>query len=570
MLAIITSWIIASFVFLVFGKILIDIFHTFDKNSKYGLFDIFFLGICTVGTILPIVSLWFPVNETTLLSLTLISAFYSIYLYKYKKDYFFNEAFGKLKSLPLITKSLIAVVVITIGIFSLIPPIIWDTKLYYLQAMLWNESYPVVPGLANLHGRFGFNSNFLLMSSAFSLKYIFGIRTFGLLGLSMIVFLSWIIIKITKTNSFWKKLALAFFCFGFLYCYILYVTTSSTDPLPNILVAYVLLKALLQSKNTWKDCLLIFWVLPIFSLTLKLSVAPLCLFSLWIFIELIKNKQYKTLSSVIVTALIIIVPWCIRNIILTGYLIYPFPAIDIFSFDWKIPIEYVIEEKESVSSWAKMAGITAEEFRSVPFLEWSKVWLVRYVKYLKFFLFTFCLAGVSPLLMIWLKKKGIKINTMQIVSWIIVICGSLFWYIMAPDPRFGYSFILVAGITPFLLLDIPVKKISLLSKVIYILFVAGCIYVGTWSIPLFKDGDSSKKLLSYLYCPQSIDYMIIRENTRYKIYNLGKVVLYRTNTGHCYENCFPCILADEPESLEMRGNKIEDGFRVKQKHNENK
>ncbi|MEM6285499.1 MAG: hypothetical protein AAF787_25135, partial [Chloroflexota bacterium] len=37
-----------------------------------------------------------------------------------------------------------------------------DFALYHQQMVQWINAYPIVPGLANLHGRFGFNNSFFL------------------------------------------------------------------------------------------------------------------------------------------------------------------------------------------------------------------------------------------------------------------------------------------------------------------------------------------------------------------------------------------------------------------------
>ena len=38
------------------------------------------------------------------------------------------------------------------------PNTAWDSGLYHIQAVQWARSYPIVPGLANLHGPLGFNN----------------------------------------------------------------------------------------------------------------------------------------------------------------------------------------------------------------------------------------------------------------------------------------------------------------------------------------------------------------------------------------------------------------------------
>jgi len=59
------------------------------------------------------------------------------------------------------------------------PPEIYDTGLYHLQAIKWIEEYAVVPGLANLHGRFGFNPNIFTFYALTSLFDVFNQEIFS-------------------------------------------------------------------------------------------------------------------------------------------------------------------------------------------------------------------------------------------------------------------------------------------------------------------------------------------------------------------------------------------------------
>jgi L-asparaginase II len=50
----------------------------------------------------------------------------------------------------------------------------------------------------------------------------------------------------------------------------------------------------------------------------------------------------------------ILLPWLIRNIILSGYLIFPFEKIDIFAFDWKIPLHRVEGISKGILGFARL------------------------------------------------------------------------------------------------------------------------------------------------------------------------------------------------------------------------
>ena len=49
----------------------------------------------------------------------------------------------------------------------------YDSALYHIQSIKWIEEYSTVPGLANLHSRFGFNPNIFTFFALTSLVDLF-------------------------------------------------------------------------------------------------------------------------------------------------------------------------------------------------------------------------------------------------------------------------------------------------------------------------------------------------------------------------------------------------------------
>lgn len=560
MLITLLAWCVCTFIFLAFGRILIGICNVFLKKGRYGLCDTFFFGICFTGTILSVLSLWSPINTITGWGLFTVSILYFLYSYIYKKDYFFSEAIKKVKDLSASAKIMSSIAIGTVLFFCLLPPFLSDMKLYYWQTIMWNETYPVIPGLGNIHGRFGFNSNILLLTSALSFNDIFGFRIYVILGLCMSVFFVWIINKISRSESFIQQVALILFCFAFIHFYYLFVSSPSTDILPNILVSYILLKALLE-KNVIKNSPLIFLVLPIYAVTLKLSVIPICLFCVYIAIQLLREKEYKTLAFITVLALIVTVPWCTRTVVLTGYLIYPYASLDLFNFDWKIPAEIVDIEQRWVTSWAKMPGISYEQFEKMPIEDWLKIWMARRVNFMKINTAVLCLSGISVLMISWIWKTSKKVSFIQMFVWLVAFCGFIFWFILAPDERFGASFILVTAIAPFMMIRWPVnfKTGQKLSSVLFTILMGFVIYEG---LSLFNYQKQNKSYISYLYSPQTVDASDAKRKVQFTEKKVNTMTLYIPDNSLCSGHKLPCA-PHYDERLEMRGKYIKNGFRIK-------
>lgn len=159
-----------------------------------------FLGIVGITSLSCCINYFYPINKVVL-GIYLISGI-SIFL-SYWKDiasllksqttkFLFNLTFGQLL---IVIFSLLG-----ICLYSLSTPVSYDMDLYHLQYMQWISEYKIIPGLGNLHGRFAFNSNFLLLSSLFyNLKSSFYI--FPLNGLIAIVVLGSILKNWNKRTS---------------------------------------------------------------------------------------------------------------------------------------------------------------------------------------------------------------------------------------------------------------------------------------------------------------------------------------------------------------------------------
>ncbi|MEO0561266.1 MAG: hypothetical protein AAF125_04085, partial [Chloroflexota bacterium] len=49
---------------------------------------------------------------------------------------------------------------------AILQPVRYDTGLYQIQSFMWTNTYPIVPGLGNLHGRLAFNNSFHIVIAA--------------------------------------------------------------------------------------------------------------------------------------------------------------------------------------------------------------------------------------------------------------------------------------------------------------------------------------------------------------------------------------------------------------------
>jgi len=206
---------------------------------------------------------------------------------------------NKIKKWPTIIKIMGLFILATIFILNGIPPTIYDTGLYHAQAISWLESYGVVPGLANIHVRFGTTSSWFQTAAIFGHSWttqLFNTDRFRLFddfsyifhpinGYLFIILSIYLIQGIQKIPrhpiklSNWVKLFILFFA---LYIFI----DDIASPAPNTAIAFftwwifLLYLEKIEDSSIPQFDLNTFYVFffSIFAISIKLSGVPLLLF----------------------------------------------------------------------------------------------------------------------------------------------------------------------------------------------------------------------------------------------------------------------------------------------------
>jgi hypothetical protein len=300
---------------------------------------------------------------------------------------------------------------------------------------------------------------------------------------------------------------------------------------------------------------ILIFIFSIFLVTVKLSSAPLLLLPLLIFIRQIRRKAVNAFKLVLV-ALIILAPWFARNLILSGYWIYPAPFLVNLSpnWDWKIPLNNVIGEVRSIQAWARIPGVDTNKVLAMPLRSWLKEWFENLTKYQKAVVlgavFSPILFAVSALT--WLRRK--IFTGSYIYMYVVGYIGLIFWFYEAPDIRFGYgvlaSTVLLAG-TPLLawiLQKVPMQK--------YVIF--GLIALITlYQAAVFFNSIEVKTLESRIVLPT--DYAGL-PTVPCSIH--GMKLMCAEYYNECDYGPFPCIPpGSASKNVEKRGASLGDGFR---------
>ncbi len=436
-----------------------------------------------------------------------------------------------------------------------------DTWFYHAQSIQWIKEFGVVPGLGNVHGRFAFNSNYFVISAFYAFWFtsdqvLFPLGSFFFIVLNARLLVSLEGARVRGELSWVIIYGLLLLLFS--YQSLLLLSSTSTDIISCILVIYIFLLFFETFRKSDKGLEeLVLWSLVALSVTFKLSSLLIVVLLLPSLPRLIKTKRFIPLAGV---AVLIGLPFIARNIILSGYLLYPFPSIDVFSVDWKIPIEEVQFEKDLVEGWAKQPyGSTyMEKFEDIPeiltlaFGDWIKVWWpAQSMKWKIFMLLS--LLHIPLIFFSWFRKEHAFT-----IAFSALTINLLFWFDQAPQPRFAYGF-LFFGVA--LIIGYLCKFMRPLQKLNKTIFVTVLIMFP--SLFLIREELTYTDLdLSVLFLPRYETEIKTREFSASNFTMRIPSEAPPANVYWCYNSPLPCTPLPK-QDIEMRGVSFKQGFRIR-------
>jgi len=573
MLVTLISWTVVAFILLSFGDMLIALYNKLCRNNEnYNLIDKLLLGLCLLIIPLSIWSLWLPSNHYFLAVVFCVSIIYWIIRWPQA-----HGLYVKAKELFKTSFSTSRITILIVGILSLLFFFSWqhdvyDAAFYHLQNVRWNEEYAVVPGLANLDDRFGFNSNYFLLSAIFSFRFILSDAIYPLHPLIVTAITCWLLIELIRSHYEIKRVIIFLSYTLLFWSSIYFLGNTSTDILPNFIAFYIIARIVLYPEILKKNHL-IGILLPVFLITIKLSFFPLGLISLYSLYCMAKGRNYKTITILFTISLFILIPWLIRNVIISGYLVFPISAIDLFNFDWKVPHEVAVKEKEYIFTVGYYYLRTA-------FLHPSMS--MRDPLFINILTNIICLlTGISLLVIsfIFIKKRRTMPAHIYLL-YAIFLLSILACATSGPDVRF-ISGILCACIFTGGILLVSINKYKLIAipvgKSLSILFFAGIIF---WSaVRLFTfsseaDISITEMATNTIIRPHSIADrqkaigLIIEE--KFKPYPINNGIIIQTSSFLPYDMPIPATIHSHyakflpVRCLEARGTTLQEGFRAKE------
>lgn len=430
----------------------------------------------------------------------------------------------------------------------------YDTGLYHAQSIRWIEEYGVVPGLGNLHTRLAYNSASFSLSALYSMVFLTG-RSFHCCT-GYFAFLLAVCCMEAFSRGREKKPLLSDLIRVMAVYYLLNIFDEMISPASDyfmvLTVFWLVIRwlELLERKEESTVPYSLLCILGVYVCTIKFSGALIVLLTIWPAVKLIQGKKVQEIIRYIVCGLIVLVPFLIRNVILSGWLLYPFTAIDFFDLPFQIPKGVAEYDSREIQVYGR--GYSDVERYGESIVKWFPDW----VKDLDMVNQVFLLAALVGILIfgalvIWSICRKKKEACGSLFGMGILGCCFLFWLLSAPLIRYGCVFL---WIFPTLLYGYLYQKISPKFDRYKLLLVALCllgIYKGAmFGRELIRDAGHAGQ---YLLVQQ--DYETF-ETTAYDLH--GYTFYYPKEGDRTGYAAFPA----SPVKAEdiFTGDTIEDGF----------
>ncbi|MBY0427178.1 MAG: hypothetical protein K2Q22_16205, partial [Cytophagales bacterium] len=435
----------------------------------------------------------------------------------------------------------------------------YDEGLYYIQFMEWHQQWAIVPGLGNLYGRLAFNSNWHLFSTLFYANQplvLYLNETTSFFVLIWLGFTGSQLLEISKPEKFSQKL------FGTLGMAVVlplpFITALQVSAMsscsPDLVViglvyyCFYLIKGNPSESEWW-----LLAVLPVYLITVKMSSLPCLVFTCYGLWKLYGSSSYRILGWAIVASFLLGGVWLLRNYILSGYLVYPLAGVDVFHPDWKIPLENVLTEARWITNFAKRIPLENE----IHDLTWVSLWWEGLTVSMKSLI---GFSMVSILVGVYGSIRSRDSNNLGI--YVIGLLGIFFWFIAAPDPRFGFGFIWAVS------MNFLTQWISYFSRNRLIMdgkWIIRCVWFLTGIVLLLSVWP--KEAMGFRRCVWTQPLHYLPPNTPKDSVN-GIQIYAPIYWDQCLDSPIPCtpyLVYSQSFvfDLEARGKSFQDGFRQK-------
>jgi len=572
MIIFLTSYALGYLVLLIFSKLLgiRNIVHLISSGKVVCVFT----GLAFINAYAQYFSLFMPVSMWS--NLIIIIICFGIYCYLIKNgeinlgSYVNHHEFKK----HILTKrnTVFIVLVMLMAYGTSRGYIHYDTNLYHAQAIRWIEEYGLVPGLANLQSRFGYNSAEFSLNALFSYKWLLG-RSLHTSAGYFALLSSLIMVDITHIWSKWKDYKkLNFWLSDFIRVGLLYylctifgeMVSPASDYYAQLLIFDIVIVILdvieLEkdrdiSKLEEMGIISILCLIMVYAVTIKLSIGLLIILAVIPAVYLVNNKKNKSIFFLIAGGLFISIPYLIRNHFISGWILYPSTILSFGHPKWQLPKGEAQYDAKEIGMWGR--GIKeAKDWSSVSGLNWVKDWFNQQIAIDKFLLICCAISLFFILLLLTGSIIKGKIPDLHLYIMLVLGLGTIFWFISAPLVRYGYAYLIILPLfcVGYFICNISIKVHMDRGKMESIVLMLSLL-----AIVLLK----TKGLITGIYQRIGYDYYLRQQDYidgEAHTYEIDGITVYvADDAGQIGYYKFPSSV-EEKDNIKLIGEDLSGGF----------
>lgn len=554
--------ILLSYFFILYISLGIGIvFNKWIRLENYNILFTILVGFFFQLIISTFYAIFFPLDYYFFLINLIISTLFIAFHFSVVKK-IISKTINSFSKFSISSKFLFLSIILISLIHSSSLPFLTDNESYYIQTIKWLNNYGLVKGLANLHMFFGQSSGWHILQSSFNFSFITSnfndLNGFLIIVTSYFCLEKWEAYKSTENkNDLFISLILISLVFLFLF-----IPSPSPD-LPTIIIVPIIIYLFIESyQNNSRNHISLITVLTMLVILIKVTVAPILILLL---IALVKTKDLNRWKSPIVLSIISLSSFIIKNVIITGYPLYPLSiGHELINVDWKLNnnLQHFYYQSTSMYGWQMQNW---EEFSNLGFIDKFWIWLnlpklngvLNKLIILLLFLFPF---------FNYKKKEMLYLYIYFIIQFVV-------FYTTSPQYRFFLPVLLSIGL--FISTDLLHKKFNTI-KILFISNLVLLTILGVFGLNL--DGVTNNKIMSMKHplipsqviTPRAITQFEDLEFIEQKIENLkyfspskDSLFFWQTSNGP-----LPCVNKDMVEYFstyynhipQMRTKNIKDGF----------
>ncbi len=431
------------------------------QDSDRSLFDLAILGLLLVSAIGLVANFVLPLRPYLVIATTVVGV---VCFVLHRKLLWVS-----LGRRPIAMLAVLAALLAMDGIGVLITPLSYDTGLYHLQVIEWLEQAPKVFGLVNLHYRFGVNSIWFLDASMFD--FIRGSHVcIFLLNTTLFTIVLGALIQPVIGGVARQSLPRISDLYAVIVAAVLLVNPTTImfnqlfagpeNDLPGALLVVYAFWAFLRLFETDVDreaWLLQLLVAGVLAVMVKITTAPVLLLLPVAGYAMVRRDPRRgrgLLGNPILLCLVVAgAAWMTTGVISSGCIAFPIGSSCIAALPWTPPIADITAFATLITAWARLPN--AHVWEAAHGWAWLKDWpsmmLARRI-FIPGMSWSLALAAGIGVALALAERFALKAGRhdrpsapgpFAIGYAIVVGClGNLFWFLAAPDPRFGIGFLL--------------------------------------------------------------------------------------------------------------------------------